>query len=158
MDKELEKHAAMSAIDLAALSKIYSDAGVENETIDADAYIPTGTLVIQLRNGSKNRQITLSHTFIPLPEDVFPDIKLLQYYTELPFAGSAKIAKQLLDINHTLPCGNFGLTDDAKVYFRYVHAMDKYATLANCEDLLSSIINLVLHVLNINSDSIEAAG
>ena len=156
MDKDFTRQLAMNTIDLTALKKIYASANVESELVALDDAIPS-TLITFLKNDSKERLISMSHTFVPLPSELFPDIKLLQFYIELPFEIARGSSDELTEINRSIPVGNFGLSENNTIYFRYVATLGRFDVLAELSDRLLDLINLIIAVLDTHSEPIEEA-
>ncbi len=155
MDEDIKKFEAMNAMDLLMLQKIYAEAQIESEIVKASDIMPVSTLITYLKKDKKNRLVTLSLTFMPLPSDVFPDIKLLQFYSELPFENKKNIASFLSELNRTLPLGSFGVSDSMKIYFRYMHAIKKYDTLYDDAELYRNLLSIITFVMDIHAETIE---
>lgn len=155
MDEDIKRFEAMNALDLVTLKKIYAEAKIESEIVQASDIMPISTLITYLKKDKKGRLITLSLTFMPLPSDVFPDIKLLQFYSELPFENKKNISGFLSELNRTLPLGSFGVSDSMNIYFRYVHAIKKFDTLIDDADLYRSLLTVIMFVMDIHAETIE---
>lgn len=156
MDDELKQFEAMNAADLLALKKIFHEAKIECEIANASDLMPISSLIAYIKKDKKGRLITVSMTFMPLPEDVFPDIKLLQFYTELPFDVATDVTAYLNGLNRELPMGSFGVSEAKQIYFRYVHVINKYDSLYDAAELYKNLITILLFVLDIHADAIEA--
>jgi hypothetical protein len=157
MDEELKRFEAMNATDLRSLQKVFQEADVECELVPASDVMPITTLIAYLKNDAKGRLVTLNLTFLPLPEDVFPDVKLLQLYTELPFNVGPSTAARLIEMNRELPLGSFGGSEGRNVYFRHMHAMKKYDVPWEQADMLRNLVAMVGFVVDINAADIERA-
>lgn len=155
MDDDLKESEAMSALDLVTLQKIFTEVKIESRIVRASEVMPISSLILYLKKDDKDRLISLSLAFMPLPSDLFPDIKLLQFYTELPFDNTKDVSAALIELNRTLPLGGFGLSDAMKIYFRYVHVVKKFDTLHELSDLYQGLLNMIVFVLDSHAGSIE---
>lgn len=155
----VDRDAAMSDLDLIALKNLLDDINIAGHFVPASAEIPLSTLIVPLDKDEQNRERTLTYSFIPLPEEVFPDVKLLQHYTELPIPLSDKtppsLERLLLAINLTLPIGNFGINKSQDLYFRYVYTLPKFEVLSQRKEVLLDLLKLVSYALDVSTEPIE---
>ncbi len=159
-----QQDAAMADLDLIALKNLLDEVGLNSVLVDKSSLLPISTLIVSLEPENQEGDRTLNFSFIPLPDDAFPDIKLLQCYSELPItvenAHTATVAQVLLAINLTLPLGGFGLRIDPEtthpvIYFRYTHSLPKYEMIANQSAALIDMVRLVAYGLDVDLLTLE---
>lgn len=155
----VDRDTAMSDLDLIALKNLLDDINIPAQFLPLAPELPLSTLIITLDKDYQNRDRRLSCSFIPLPDDVFPDVKLLQHYTELsmpvPEATQGTLEALLLAINLTLPIGNFGINKSRDLYFRYVYTLPKFEMMAQRKEVLIEILKLISYALDANTELIE---
>lgn len=154
-----KRSAAMNTLDLISLKNLLDEIQIESQLLEASTVMPLSTLMAAIDQDHQGRDRAFSFSFIPLPDETFADVKLLQCYTELPFAVAetfkGDVETLLLAINLTLPLGNFGLQNEQLVYFRYSCTLPKYTVLSDSQALLIDVIKLVVYALEGNADLIE---
>lgn len=150
---------AMSMLDLISIQNILEGYELPTAILEKSAELPLNSLIVNSTNDYKGRTRTLSFSFLPLEDKHFPDVKLLQLFSEfnvdvVPTAITA-IEQLLVKLNILLPLGSLGLTEANRIYFRYVHTMAKYDNLSDHEQTLVNLFNLFMYSLNVNARTLE---
>ena len=149
----------MSMLDLIMLKNIIEANGLPAALLEQSDLLPLNTLIVDLPPDYQNRARTLSYSFMPMDEEYFPDIKTVQAYSEFNFEiaeGQAEHVQVLIArLNRLLVMGSLGVTDNHRVYYRYVQILDKYESLRDREDVLLNVLNLILFALNVNAEVLE---
>lgn len=150
---------AMSMLDLISIQNILNEYDLPTAILEKSADLPLNSLIVNSTNDYKDRTRTLSFSFLPLESEHFPDVKLLQIFSEFNIdvvPTTIKAIEQLLvKLNILLPLGSLGLTDGNRIYFRYVHTLAKYDNLSEHEQTLVNIFNLFMYSLNVNARVLE---
>ncbi len=155
----VDRDSAMNTLDLIAVKNLLSEVGIDSHLIEQSEAMPLTTLIVAIDQDSQNRERTINFSFIPLPDDIFPNVKLLQLYFELPFIFEQNVQSNLetllLSINLTLPLGNFGIREKKSIYFRYSHALPKYEVISQRKESLIDITKLTIYALDSQTELIE---
>lgn len=146
-------------LDLLSIQNILNDAGLKTTLLEKSDLIRLSTLGVEIDPDESNRKRSIYMSFIPLPEEVFENIKLLQFHTEMPFHGlknSQTGLEALFNfINVNSPIGTFGLNDDYKISVRYVHSMNKFQSLSETGSLILELLKFLIFTIDTYSDPIE---
>jgi hypothetical protein len=149
----------MMDMDLISIQNIFNEVGLKTTLLEKSELIPLTTLGVEIDPDDSKRERNIFMSFIPLPEEVFEDIKLLQFHTELPFTGLKKSQTGLEAlfnfINLNSPIGTFGLNDDYKISLRYIHTINKFESLSNTKSVLIDLLKFLIFTMDTYSDSIE---
>lgn len=150
---------AMSMLDLISIQKIFQKYDLSTAILEKSEILPLNSLVINTVGDYKKRTRTLSFSFLPLELEHFPDVKLLQIFSEFNFDIKKEYLKDLetllVKLNRLLPIGCLGITEGNKVYLRYVHTLAKYDIIDDKESTLLNIYNLFVYALNLNAKVLE---
>lgn len=150
---------AMSMMDLIEIQQIFEAYELPTAILEKSAELPLNSLIVNSTNDYKDRTRTLSFSFLPLEGEHFPDVKLLQIFSEFNIDVAATtitaIEQLLVKLNLLLPLGSLGLTDTNRIYFRYIHTLAKYASLSEQEEVIANIFNLFMYSLNVNVQVLE---
>ncbi len=149
----------MMNVDLISIQNIINEIGLKATLLEKSEVIRLATLGVSIDADDSKRERNIFMNFIPLPEDVFADIKLLQLHIELPFAGLKKSQAGLEAlfnfINLNSPIGTFSIDDRYKITLRYVHTLNKYQSLSETGPLLLELLKFLIFTLDTYSDLIE---
>jgi hypothetical protein len=149
----------MMDVDLSSIQNIISEVGLKATLLEKSELIRLSTLGMSIDQDDSNRERSVFMNFIPLPEGVFDDIKLLQFHIELPFTGlkdsQAGLAALFNFLNLTSPIGTFGLNDNYKISLRHIHTFNKYDSLSENGAMLIDILKFLIFTLDTYSDPIE---
>lgn len=154
-----DNQAAMSSLDLISLKNILDEIELNSVLLQSSQVLPIPTLIVPIDKDYQDRDRALNVSFVPLPEDVFPDVKLMQVYSELPYEidpqHRAALEHVILAANLAIPLGNFAITPDNQVCFRYVHTIPKFVVLSNVDDALLNLMQMVNYILDTNEAVLE---
>ena len=149
----------MMDLDLLSIQNILNDTGLKTTMLEKSEVIRLSTLGIEIDPDESNRKRSIFTSFIPLPEEVFDNIKLLQFHTEMPFRGhesSREGLEALFNfINLNSPIGTFGLNDENKISVRYIHSLNKYQNLSETGSLILELLKFLIFTMDTYSDAIE---
>lgn len=149
----------MMDLDLISIQNILNDTGLKTTLLEKSELIRLTTLGVEIDPDESNRKRSIFMSFIPLPEEVFADIKLLQFHTEMPFHGLQKSQAGLEAlfnfININSPIGTFGLNDDYKISVRYIQTLNKFDSLSQLGPQLIEILKFLIFTLDTYTDPIE---
>lgn len=153
---------AMSMLDLMSVQKIFQQYDLPTALLEKSKTLPLNSLIINIKGDYKERTRTLSFSFLPIEIKHFPDVKLMQIFSEFNFDIKKECIKDLeqlvIRLNRLLPVGCLGITEGNKVYYRYVHTLAKYDILDEKETTLLNLHNLVVYALNVNAKVLESVG
>lgn len=151
----------MMDVDLISIQNIINETGLKTAMLEKSELVRLSTLGIEIDTDESNRARSIFLSFIPLPEDVFDNIKLLQFHTEMPFHGLKKSKAELEAlfnfININSPIGTFGLNDDYKISLRYIHTLNKFDSLSEKGQTILEILKFLIFTMDTYSDPIELA-
>lgn len=149
----------MMDLDLLSIQNILNETGLKTTLLEKSDLIRLSTLGVEIDPDESNRKRSIYMSFIPLPEEVFDNIKLLQFHTEMPFHGlkesQAGLEALFNFINVNSPIGSFGLNDDYKISVRYVHSMDKFQSLSETGSLILELLKFLIFTIDTYSDPVE---
>jgi hypothetical protein len=149
----------MMDLDLLSIQNILNETGLKTSLLEKSELIPLSTLGVEIDPDESNRKRSIYMSFIPIPEEVFDNIKLLQFHTEMPFHGfknSQSGLESLFNfININSPIGTFGLNDDYKISLRYIHTLNKFDSLSEKGPALLKILKFLIFTMDTYSDPIE---
>jgi hypothetical protein len=143
-------HSAMNDLDLISLKNVLEKAGIKSVMVEKSDTMPLSALIVQLTSGGDAPESHLNFSFIPLPEDAFPNIKLLQCYTELSMEfknakSKTETAAFITALNIRLPAGSFGIRDQQVIYYRYIHTIPKYHVITEDDATFVDLIKLLVY-------------
>ena len=150
---------SMSMLDLISLRNILDEYDLETALLEKSEIMPLSSLVVNISDDYKGRSRTLSFSFLALPPDYFPDIKIMQVYSEFNCAVAesqrAAVEQLILKLNKLLTLGSLGFSDSNNIYFRYVHTIGKFTNLSETEHTLINLFDLITYSLDINEKVLE---
>lgn len=119
-----------SLIELKHIKQYLNDeVGLQSELLEkSEAYL-VNILIVMLGEDSQKRQRSSNLIFLPVKDDDFSNISLLQYYSQLPFEVISEFRdttiKFINHLNEKTSIGNFGVTVDGNIYLRYIYSIPK---------------------------------
>lgn len=135
----------ITEIGLRQVKKILDDLNLTSRLIEKSDKMPISSIILNF-NFSDNSNIDIAIAFIPLPENLFPDVKILQFFYEFPEVVEDKNKNLSLEltnrINYLLPIGSFGLKDK-KITYRYCNVMPIFSNLLDQKDSINDLIKLI---------------
>lgn len=135
----------ITEVDLLNVKKILDDLKLTSQLIEKSDKMPISSIILNY-NSSYNSNIDISIAFVPLPENVFPDVKILQIFYEFPETTAHKNESLSLEltnrINYLLSVGCFGVKDQ-KITYRYCHVMPIFSNLLDQKNSITDLIKLV---------------
>ena len=150
---------SMSMLDLISLRNILDEYDLQTAMLEKSEFMPLSSLVVNLSDDYKGRSRTLSFSFLPLPPDYFPDIKIMQIYSEFHCSVAeeqkATMEQLIIKLNKLLTLGSLGFSDSHNVYFRYVHTIGKFTNLKEAESTLINLFDLITYSLDINEKVLD---
>lgn len=149
----------MMDLDLLSIQNVLNETGLKTTLLEKSDLIRLSSLGVEIDPDESNRKRSIYMTFVPIPEDVFGSIKLLQFHTEMHFHGlknSQSGLESLFNfINVNSPIGTFGLNDDYKISLRYIHTLNKYDSLSEKGQVILEILKFLIFTMDTYSDPIE---
>lgn len=108
-------------------------------------------LKIALSDNPDGATPSLEIQCIPVDEEVFANLTLIQFFvpvSEQPLTSNSEFDYHAIcEINTELPLGNFGVSPDDILYFRYIHATD--ANLVRDKQRILNILNLISLIVEV---------
>jgi len=135
----------ITELDIVDVKKILDELQLTNHLIDKSDTMPISSIILNYISSDKSN-IDISLAFVPLPENVFPDIKILQIFYEIP--GTPALQNETLcleltnQINYLLSVGCFGLKDK-KITYRCCHVMPIFSNLLDQKSSITDLIKMV---------------
>lgn len=137
---------------------IESNLHFQTYLLEPSELISISSLLCELPLGPINLDRNISLTFLPFSENATEEIKLLQFFSILPTSlikiTDEQIKDILLHINHRTALGNFSITSNLEIAFRYVLPISKKKPLNDSEFL--EVISLILLTLDMFSVKINS--
>jgi hypothetical protein len=134
----------ITEIDLRQVKRILDDLELTTRLIEKSDKMPISSIILNFNSSDINIDVAIA--FIPLPEDIFPDVKILQFFYEFPeivVDSNENLSLELTNrINYLLPIGSFGLKDK-KITYRYCHLMPIFSNLLDQKDSIKDLIKLI---------------
>ena len=134
----------ITEIDLRQVKRILDDLELTSRLIEKSDKMPISSIILNFNSSAINIDVAIA--FIPLPEDIFPDVKILQFFYEFPeivVDSNENLSLELTNrINYLLPIGSFGLKDK-KITYRYCHLMPIFSNLLEQKDSIKDLIKLI---------------
>jgi len=134
----------ITEIDLRQVKRILDDLELTSRLIEKSDKMPISSIILNFNSSDINIDVAIA--FIPLPEDIFPDVKILQFFYEFPeivVDSNENLSLELTNrINYLLPIGSFGLKDK-KITYRYCHVMPIFSNLLDQKDSINDLIKLI---------------
>lgn len=100
---------------------------------------PITSLSVILEPGWQERIRAANLTFIPLDDSDVEAIRLLQFYSQLPFTANQDhlddTVRFLLAINLLIPIGAFSLSTENDLFFKYVYSLSRFEAIKQEEFL-----------------------
>lgn len=155
-----EKMQSRHLTELGTIKRYMDDIEIESVLLKKGDVFPLHSLVIDVENDYKNRQRHVTLNFVPIDDNEFEYIHLLQFYTILLFKYEEQyksdVEQLILYINRLTAIGDFGLRGDSEIDFRYVYT-------ASLEDIIpqaqiSETLILYVFMLDIYAKMLEAVG
>ena len=130
--------------------------GVESAVLESSEQLPVNILVAVTQE-----QVSVNIMYVPLPEDHFNEIRLLQLYSLVVTNVDAARKKDLLELvnelNNQSPFGSFAINEKGELGFKYIYPVSRFEMpkeepfqetfdlYLNC---LMGFRNVVIHVNN----------
>jgi hypothetical protein len=135
----------ITEIGLRQVKRILDDLKLTSHLIEKSDKMPISSIILNF-NSSDNSNIDIAIAFIPLPENLFPDVKILQFFYEFPeivVNSNENLSLELTNrINYLLPIGSFGIKDK-KITYRYCHVMPIFSNLLDQKDSIKDLIKII---------------
>jgi hypothetical protein len=107
------------------LSDYLAKISIPSTLIEATAEIPFNILV-----AVTSEQVSVNIIYVPLPEDHFNDIRLMQLYSLLIQKVSSDKRNDLLtlvnELNHRCPIGSFFINEKTELGFKYIFPVARF--------------------------------
>lgn len=136
----------VTEIDLQNIKSILDELKSDSRLIEKSERMPISSIVWNVATSDKAvTEVVLA--FIPLPEDVFGDIKILQFFCEIP--GTPQNLNEVLALsltnrlNYVVSIGSFGLREN-RITFRCCHTMPIFTDVLNEKESISDILNMIM--------------
>lgn len=147
----------ITEIGIRQVKRILDDLELTSRLIEKSDKMPISSIILNF-NSTDNSKIDIAIAFIPLPENLFPDVKILQFFYEFPeivVDTNENLSLELTNrINYLLPIGNFGLRDK-KITYRYCHVIPIFSDLHDQKDSINDLIKLIALYTEIFQEPIE---
>lgn len=134
----------ITEIDLRHVKRILDDLELTSRLIEKSDKMPISSIILNFNSSAINIDVAIA--FIPLPEDIFPDVKILQFFYEFPEIinnTNENLSVELTNrVNYLLPIGSFGLKDK-KITYRYCHLMPIFSNLLDQKGSIKDLIKLI---------------
>ena len=146
----------ITEIGIRQVKRILDDLELTSRLIEKSDKMPISSIILNFNSSAINIDVAIA--FIPLPEDIFPDVKILQFFYEFPeivVDSNENLSLELTNrINYLLPIGSFGLKDK-KITYRYCHLMPIFSNLLEQKDSIKDLIKLIALYTEIFQEPIE---
>jgi hypothetical protein len=132
--------------DLHNVKKILDEMNLNNHLIERSEKMPISSIVLNYISTNKS-EFDIGIAFVPLPENIFSNIKILQIFYEIP--GTELNLKENLSleltnrINYLLTIGSFGLREK-KITYRYCHTMPLFLNIYEKKNSIVELISMIL--------------
>ncbi|MES2004826.1 MAG: hypothetical protein V4450_09920 [Bacteroidota bacterium] len=117
---------------------------VDSTVLEASEQLPMNILVAVTRE-----LVTVNIMYVPLPEDHFTEIRLLQQYTLIVEKVAADRKDDLLvllnELNAQSPLGSFSINEKNELGFKHIYPVSRFDIVA--EDPFLEIFSLYLNCL-----------
>ena len=134
----------ITEIGIRQVKRILDDLELTSRLIEKSDKMPISSIILNFNSSAINIDVAIA--FIPLPEDIFPDVKILQFFYEFPeivVDSNENLSLELTNrINYLLPIGSFGLKDK-KITYRYCHLIPIFSNLLEQKDSIKDLIKLI---------------
>jgi len=132
--------------DLYNVKKILDDMSLTNHLIEKSEKMPISSIVLNY-NSSNKTEFDIAIAFVPLPENIFSNIKILQIFYEIPGTEdnpNENLSLELTNqINYLLTIGSFGLREK-KITYRYCHTMPLFLNIYEKKNSIIELISMIL--------------
>ena len=149
---------AKSLAELGKIKKNLAELDFQMQIFEKSAEIPVNMLICAIPKDYKNREQSINLAFLPVMEDDFKAISLLQIYSVLPFAIPKENINNLKDLfiylNHRTTIGNFTINENNEIAFRYILAINKFKIIE--KDVIQEIVILFNYMIDLFNRHIEA--
>lgn len=151
-----ERHLA----ELGTIKRYMDEIEIEAVLLKRDAAFPLHTLVINVEEDHRGRQRSASLNYLPINNEDFEFIHLLQFYTVLLFDYEKRykddLQKLLFFINRLTAIGDFNFKDETEIDFRYVYTASTQEIIPQAE--ISETVFLFALMLDMYAEWIEDVG
>ncbi len=117
---------------------------VDSTVIESSAQLPINILL-----AVTPELVTVNIMYVPLPEDHFTEIRLLQHYTlvveKVIEERKTDLFRLLNEMNNQSPLGSFGVNDKGELGFKYIYPVSRFDMLK--EDPFLETFSLYLNCL-----------
>lgn len=138
------------------LKEYLEKADVQASVIESSAEIPVNLLIALTRE-----EVSVNIMYVPLPEDHFTEIRLLQFYTTISMNSDPGKRPDLVvllnELNNQSPIGAFVLNAKGELGFKYIFPVSRFElpqedgfieTFSLYLNCLTGLRNVILHVNN----------
>lgn len=117
---------------------------VEASVMEASENMPYNILIASTKD-----RVPINIMYVPLPEDHFEAIRLLQHYSLITARVTAEKKNDLLlllnEINNQSPLGSFAINEQGELGFKYIYPVPRFGMLN--EDAFMEVFSLYLNCL-----------
>lgn len=117
---------------------------VEATVMEASENMPYNLLI-----ASTKERVPINIMYVPLPEDHFATIRLLQHYSLITARVNAERKSDLLsllnEINNQSPLGSFAINEQGELGFKYIYPVPRFGMLN--EESFMEVFSLYLNCL-----------
>jgi hypothetical protein len=135
----------ITELDIVEVKKILDELQLTSHLIEKSDKMPISSIILNYISSDKSN-IDISLAFVPLPENVFPNVKILQIFYEFSETVVHKNESLSLEltnrINYLLSVGCFGVKDN-KITYRYCHVMPIFSNLLDQKNSITDLIKMV---------------
>lgn len=148
---------ARHLVELDYLKRYMEELGLESKLVERSEEVPLNTLLTALKKDYKGRERSMNFSYIPLLEEEFEYINLLQLYAPLPcdlnLEYKSSLERFLLTVNGQAAIGHFNLKKNNEIFLRYVHITSQ-DELINQNEIKETVM-LFIYMQEIFGESIE---
>ena len=136
----------ITELDIFNLKKIFDDIDLPNTLIEKSAKLPISSIIVNYMS-ENNTNIDISFVFVPLPENQFSGIKILQIYFEFPLeiepSNEQLVFKLTNQLNYLLTVGHFA-SNGKNLSFRYCYTLPLFSNISEHEKAIEDLITLII--------------
>jgi hypothetical protein len=129
---------------------------VESAVVEASEHLPLNMLM-----AVTPEQVSVNIMYVPLPEDHFTEIRLLQLHSLITATVAEDKKSDLLillnELNNQSPFGTFAISEKGELGFKYIYPVSRFEmpkeepfqeTFSLYQNCLMGFRNVILHVNN----------
>jgi hypothetical protein len=135
----------VTELDIYDVKKILDELQLTNHMIEKSETMPISSIILTYFSNNKSK-IDISIAFVPLPENVFSDIKILQILYEIPevkVLQNESLSLELTNrINYLLSVGCFGLRDQ-KITYRCCQVFPIFSNMLEQKNSIVDLFKMV---------------